>query len=61
MFYIDWAYIVLVLPFVIFSMIFTVFEYLVSLVFELIFNIRWWDYSNELLNLNINYIGVVLS
>ena len=41
-----------IIKFVIFSMIFTVFEYLVSLVFELIFNIRWWDYSNELLNLN---------
>ena len=35
-----------IIKFVIFSMIFTVFEYLVSLVFELIFNIRWWDYSN---------------
>lgn len=41
-----------IIKFVIFSIIFTVFEYLVSLVFEMIFNIRWWDYSNELLNLN---------
>ena len=37
---------------IIMAMVFTAFEYLVSLVFELIFEIRWWDYSNEFLNLH---------
>ena len=37
---------------IIMAMVFTAFEYLVSLVFELIFGIRWWDYSNEFLNLH---------
>lgn len=32
------------------TIIFTVFEYIVSLVFETIFGIRWWDYTNEFLN-----------
>ena len=36
---------------IIMAIVFTAFEYLVSLVFELIFGIRWWDYSNEFLNL----------
>ena len=34
------------------TVIFTVFEYIVSFVFELIFGIRWWDYTNEFLNLH---------
>lgn len=34
------------------TIVFTVFEYIVSFIFELIFGIRWWDYSNELLNIN---------
>ncbi len=34
------------------SVIFTIFEYMVSLIFELIFGIRWWDYTNEFLNLH---------
>lgn len=34
------------------TIIFTIFEYIVSLVFELIFRIRWWDYTNEFLNIN---------
>lgn len=34
------------------TIIFTIFEYIVSLVFELIFGIRWWDYTNEFLNIN---------
>ena len=37
---------------IIMAMVFTAFEYLVSLVFELIFGIRWLDYSNEFLNLH---------
>ena len=36
---------------IIMAIVFTAFEYLVSLVFELIFGIRWWDYSNEFMNL----------
>ena len=39
-----------VIKFVLISAIFTVFEYLVSVIFELIFGIKWWDYSNEFLN-----------
>ena len=34
------------------TVIFTVFEYIVSFVFETIFGIRWWDYTNEFLNLH---------
>lgn len=34
------------------TIIFTIFEYIVSLVFELIFGIRWWDYTTEFLNIN---------
>ena len=30
----------------------SLFEYLVSLVLEIIFNKTWWDYSNNFLNLN---------
>ncbi len=31
---------------------FSVFEYIVSYVLEVMFNQRWWDYSNDILNLN---------
>lgn len=34
------------------TVIFTIFEYIVSFVFETIFGIRWWDYTNEFLNLH---------
>ncbi len=30
---------------------FTVFEYIVSLVLEMLFGLRWWDYSNDFLNI----------
>ena len=30
--------------------LFTVFEYVASLILELLFNQRWWDYSNEFMN-----------
>lgn len=30
---------------------FSVFEYIVSYVLEVMFNQRWWDYSNDILNL----------
>lgn len=30
---------------------FSIFEYLVSYILELIFHQRWWDYSNDILNL----------
>ncbi len=38
--------------FLIVTAIFTVLEYITSLVLELIFNLRWWDYSNYFLNIN---------
>lgn len=38
--------------FLIVTAIFTTLEYLTSLVLELIFNLRWWDYSNYFLNVN---------
>ena len=37
--------------FLIATVLFTVFEYLVSLIFEEIFGLRWWDYSNDFLNI----------
>lgn len=30
--------------------VFTVFEYVVAVVLESLFGLRWWDYSNEVLN-----------
>ena len=30
---------------------FTIFEYMVSYVLEVIFGLRWWDYSEDFLNL----------
>lgn len=38
--------------FLIVTAIFTTLEYLTSLFLELIFNLRWWDYSNYFLNVN---------
>ena len=37
---------------IVITIVLTIFEYIVSLVLELIFGIRWWDYSNEFLNIN---------
>ena len=42
----------LFIKFLIFAVIFTVLEYITSLAMELIFHQRWWDYTNELLNIN---------
>ena len=42
----------IIIKFITMFLIMTVFEYLVSLVFELIFGIRWWDYTAEFLNIN---------
>lgn len=38
--------------FLILMAIFTALEYTASLLLEIIFNQRWWDYTNELLNIN---------
>ena len=38
--------------FFIFTIIFTTLEYAASFILEVIFHLRWWDYSNEFLNLN---------
>ena len=38
--------------FLIITAIFTVLEYLASLILEAIFGLRWWDYTNEFLNIN---------
>ena len=32
--------------------VFSVFEYVVSWLFEMIFHLRWWDYSNDIGNIN---------
>ena len=37
--------------FLISTIAFTVFEYLVSLILESLFGLRWWDYSNDFLNI----------
>ena len=37
--------------FIIAAFAFTVFEYIVSYVLEAIFGLRWWDYSEDFLNL----------
>ena len=37
--------------FLIATIAFTVFEYIVSLVLEMLFGLRWWDYSNDFLNI----------
>ena len=38
--------------FLIITIVFTLLEYLASLVLELLFHQRWWDYTNEILNIN---------
>ena len=40
-----------ILKFIIAVVAFSVFEYIVSYVLEVLFNQRWWDYSNDILNL----------
>lgn len=40
-----------VLKFIIATVSFTVFEYLVSLILEMLFGLRWWDYTNDFLNI----------
>lgn len=40
-----------VLKFIIATVFFTVFEYLVSLILEMLFGLRWWDYTNDFLNI----------
>ena len=37
--------------FLIATVLFTAFEYFVSLMLEEIFGLRWWDYSNDFLNI----------
>ena len=37
---------------VIITVLFTLLEYTGSLILEAIFGLRWWDYTNEFLNLN---------
>ena len=34
------------------AIIFSIFEYLVSYAMEAMFSLKWWDYTNEFLNLN---------
>ena len=38
------------LKFLISAIAFTIFEYMVSLILEVLFGLRWWDYSNKPLN-----------
>ena len=40
-----------ILKFIIAVVAFSVFEYIASYILEIIFNQRWWDYSNDILNL----------
>ena len=39
------------LKFLIATIAFTAFEYIVSLLLETLFGLRWWDYSNDFLNI----------
>lgn len=39
------------LKFLIATIAFTVFEYMVSFILEMLFGLRWWDYSNDFLNI----------
>lgn len=34
------------------AVVFSVFEYMVSFFMEALFSLKWWDYTNEFLNLN---------
>lgn len=38
--------------FLIATIAFTVFEYVVSYLLEVLFGLRWWDYTNDFLNIN---------
>lgn len=40
-----------ILKFIVAVVAFSVFEYIVSYILEILFNQRWWDYSNDILNL----------
>jgi len=40
-----------ILKFIIAIIAFSVFEYIASYILEVLFNQRWWDYSNDILNL----------
>lgn len=42
----------LIVKFITITVLFTLLEYLGSLILEAIFGLRWWDYTNEFLNLN---------
>lgn len=42
----------IVIKALIITILFTILEYMASLILELIFGLRWWDYSNEFLNIN---------
>ena len=37
--------------FLIATIAFTLFEYMVSFILEMLFGLRWWDYSNDFLNI----------
>lgn len=39
------------LKFLIATIAFTLFEYMVSFILEMVFGLRWWDYSNDFLNI----------
>lgn len=39
------------LKFLIATIAFTLFEYMVSFILEMLFGLRWWDYSNDFLNI----------
>ncbi len=39
------------LKFLIATVTFTLFEYIVSFLLEMLFGLRWWDYSNDFLNI----------
>ena len=39
------------LKFLIAAIAFTLFEYIVSFLLEMLFGLRWWDYSNDFLNI----------
>ena len=40
------------MKFLIATLAFTIFEYIVSFVLEMLFGLRWWDYTNDFLNIN---------
>ena len=40
------------LEFFVSMIVFSIFEYFVSYILEMAFGLRWWDYTNDFLNLN---------